>query len=114
MFCDSKCHIFGQLLSPEVVEWIDAALELRISPRGNDGAEAVVDLVELIRNFSTERAKSIIFHRRQKTVFAEMKRDRQAKEMERRRKARVKAIVEGRPLASGYFTRLEQRQTESS
>jgi hypothetical protein len=63
--------ILGAHLNPHVVEWIEAALELRISPNGSDGSEAVDLVVELVRSFAEERSRSIVTERRSKWVETE-------------------------------------------
>ena len=100
----------GITMDEPTAEWVDAALELRISPRGNDGEEAVGIIVGMIRRFAEERAKSIVISRRQKTVIAELKADRAIDKMEKRRLARVKAILDGDVIGHGIHGRGETRQ----
>lgn len=67
---------YGQSLSSgEVCDWITAALDLRISPRGNDGPEAVESVIEIVRAYAEERAANIVIERRQETVEAECRGD---------------------------------------
>ena len=52
--------------------WIIAALDLRISPSGDDGAEAAENVLDILRSFIVERANSIAIERRCVAVHTEI------------------------------------------
>ena len=53
--------------------WIIAALDLRISPSGDDGAEAAENVLDILRAFIVERANSIAIERRLAVVHPKIK-----------------------------------------
>lgn len=107
--CKPKDVPFGAVLSPEAASWIATALELRISHRGNDSDEAVETVLEIIRGFAEERAKSILICRRQEIVARELEQKFGGCKNPRERK-RIQRIVDGNSVAVGLGCRAGSRQ----
>lgn len=99
----------GVVLDQTTVEWITAALELRISPRGNDGDEAVGIVLEIVRAYAEEQACSIVIQRRQATVESELEQTQKDRENTRREK-KVSRLVRGLPISTSIYNRPGSRQ----
>jgi len=66
----------GGALFGEVTNWIRNQLEHMISPRGNDAADAAVDLGERLAGLILEIAKDIAARKRIAWVEEELRKDR--------------------------------------